>query len=479
MEKNRRTIRRLKNIFKTPEGESPDWVARGVAIAFLLAALATAYFAFSFVRDIIRTTDIFQLGGISLVEGSDPSNPDAPGGDSGDTTSGQISVEEIPEVDFTNRINLLVLGLDYRDWQADAGPPRSDTMVLASIDPVGKTAALLSIPRDMWVNVPGFGQNKINTAYFLGEANRLPGGGPELAAKTVEEFLGIEIHYWAQVDFTAFVQFVDYIGGVKLEVEDPIKLEFIGSNDEKILEPGRYTLNGAYALAYARNRSEGDGDFSRAQRTQKVILAIRNQLTRGDVQRLIFSNPKGIWDIFSQNIQTNIPFMDAFSLGKIALQINPEQISQYIIAPPEYVTHAFSPDGLSILKPITQNIRILRDEIFTPIGITGPGAVGADPQVLMQTEAANVGVYNGSNISGLAGTTETFLAGLNVQVAEVGNSDLVPSTTIYDYTGNPYTVRYLVDLMGIQKTRIFNSYDPNSTVDVAVVLGNEWQVPQQ
>ncbi|MGD2027249.1 MAG: LCP family protein [Anaerolineales bacterium] len=479
MKEKRRTKRRFSFIKTTPEGRSPDWVSIGIAIGFLLAALATAFFAFSFVRDIIRSTDIFQLGGVSLVEGGDPSNPDAGDGSGGDSSSGQISVEDIDEVDFTSRINVLVLGLDYRDWEQDGGPARSDTMVLATIDPVGKTASLLSIPRDLWVNVPGFGQNKINAAYFLGESNRLPGGGPELAAKTVEEFLGIEVHYWAQVDFTAFVQFVDYIGGVKLTVDQPIKLEFIGTSDEKYLQPGRQTLDGAYALAYARNRSEGDGDFSRAQRTQQVILAIRNQFVRKDVQRLMFSNPKGIWDIFSQNIQTNIPFLDAFSLGKIALQINPEQISQHIIAPPDYVTHAFSPDGLTILKPITQNIRIMRDQIFTPIGITGPGAVGADPEVLMQSEAARVGVYNGSNVSGLAGATEQFLNTLQVQVTDVGNSDAVPSTTIYDYTGNPYTVQYLVDLMGIQKTRIFNSYDPNSAVDVAVVVGNEWQVPQQ
>ncbi|MFN2145960.1 MAG: LCP family protein, partial [Anaerolineales bacterium] len=194
---------------------------------------------------------------------------------------------------------------------------------------------------------------------------------------------------------------------------------------------------------------------------------------------MMLGNPKGIWDIFSENIQTNIPFTDAFNLGMLAIKINPEQIESYIIAPPDYVTHALSPDGLNILKPITQNIRLLRDEIFTPSGIVGPGAVGADPQVLMQSEAAKVGVYNGSSVSGLAGSTETYLNGLQVTIAEVGNGDYVPSTTIYDYTGKPYTVQYLVDLMGIQKTRIFNSYDPNSPIDIAIVLGNDWVIPEQ
>ncbi|HAY85429.1 MAG TPA: hypothetical protein DCY42_11055 [Chloroflexi bacterium] len=444
--------------------------------AFIVSALITGFLAFRFVREIIRTTDIFQLGGISIS--SDGSGEAA--GDNAQVaepmTSGSINVDQ-EEIDFTSRINVLVMGLDYRDWEADEGPSRTDSMMLLTIDPVSNTAGLLSIPRDLWVNIPGFGQNKINNAYFFGEGSRLPGGGPELASRTVEEFLGIEIHYWAQVDFVAFVQFVDYIGGVKLDIKETIKLSPIGTRKNIKLYPGVQTITGEIALAYARNRTEGEGDFSRAQRQQELVLGIRRALLNPEIQKIFFGNPKGIWDIFSQNIHSNIPFIDAFSLGKLALQINPEQITQHVIAPPEYVTHATSPDGLSILKPITQNIRILRDEIFTPSGIVGPGAVGADPAVLMQSEAARVGIYNGSSVSGLAGSTDEYLRSLNVNIVDVGNSDAVPATTIYDYTGNPYTVQYLVNLMEIQPTRIFNSYDPASTVDVAVVLGNDWVVP--
>ncbi len=455
----------------------PDKLWLILIVAFILSGLVTAFFSFRFVREIISTTDVFALGGVAIDPGeegsTDPENPQA---GSAPAASGSIDLTET-EVDFTSRINVLVMGLDYRDWASGEGPARSDTMMLLTIDPVGKTAAMLSIPRDLWVNVPGFGQNKINTAYYLGEINRLPGGGPELASRTVEEFLGIEVHYWAQVDFTAFVQFVDYIGGVKVEITEPIELEVIGKAKDERLQPGTYTLDGALALAYARNRSQGDGDFSRAQRQQEIILALRRQLLRLDIQKLIFTNPKGIWDIFSENIRTNIPFTDAFSLGKLALQINPEQIGQHVIAPPDYVTFANSPDGLEILKPITQNIRILRDEIFTPVGLIGPASAGKDLGSLVQEEQARVGVYNGSSVSGLAGATEEYLEGINIPVTEVGNSDFVPSTSIYDYTGNPYTVQYLVQLFGIQSTRIFNSFDPNSPIDVSIVVGDDWQVP--
>ena len=92
-------------------------------------------------------------------------------------------------------------------------------------------------------------------------------------------------------------------------------------------------------------------------------------------------------------------------------------------------------------------------------------------------EKAKVGVYNGSAVSGLAGTTRDYLTTLGVNVVEVGNADYVSMTTIYDYTGNPYTVQYLVNLLGINSTRIFSSYDPNSEIDVSIVLGNDWSVP--
>jgi len=153
-----------------------------LGVAFIISALATGFLAFRFVREEIRSTNIFQLPGVAIdsSQTGGTTGSGAPGQDQ--ITSGSIAIEE-PEIDFTSRINVLVMGLDYRDWEADEGPSRSDSMMLLTLDPVTKTASLLSIPRDLWVNIPGFGQNKINNAYFLGEGNRLPGGGPELASR--------------------------------------------------------------------------------------------------------------------------------------------------------------------------------------------------------------------------------------------------------------------------------------------------------
>jgi LCP family protein required for cell wall assembly len=448
----------------------------------VFAAIITAVLVFQFVREIILTTTVIDLPGRP---------PDSAGGGTENITQESTAppqpVSGAPEIalptwDGASRVNILVMGLDAADWYSveREGPPKTDSMILATYDPVTKTAALLSIPRDLWVNIPGFGQNKINQAYALGEGARVPGGGPAMAAKTVEEFLGITINYYAQIDFQAFVDFIDFIGGVCVNVEQPMELEIPGKFIDVKLEPGENCMKGEHLLAYIRNRHIKDGDLDRARRQQQVIIAIRDRILSSPVQGMILSDPLSLWNIFSSGIKTNIPFDAALRLGLDALKINPAQIGQYVIAPPDYVTHATSPDGTqAILKPLTNNIRILRDEIFSSGAATGPVAAGGDPAELMKTEAATVGVYNGSGVSGLAGLTQEYLNSLGVNVVDVGNANYVSLTTIYDYTGNPYTVQYLVDLMGINNTRIFNSYDPNSAIDVRIELGDDWHVPGQ
>ena len=98
--------------------------------------------------------------------------------------------------DGNGRVTVLVMGLDARDTEAGE-PARTDSMILFSMDPATHTAGMLSIPRDLWVNIPGYYEDKLNTAYFKGEADGLPGGGPGLAVKTVEEFVGVPINYFA------------------------------------------------------------------------------------------------------------------------------------------------------------------------------------------------------------------------------------------------------------------------------------------
>jgi anionic cell wall polymer biosynthesis LytR-Cps2A-Psr (LCP) family protein len=184
---------------------------RIINIAFLILAIAAGVYMYGFVADFVKEMTIINLPGAPVVDQSQ----------NGDANAAQEATPEIEAQttveswDGVTRVNVLFLGLDYRDWEAGE-TPRSDTMILFSIDPVANTASMLSIPRDLWVYIPNFDYYKITMAYYLGEEYNLPGGGPQLAVDTVEQFLGVPIQYFAQVDFSAFMSFIDEIGGVKI-----------------------------------------------------------------------------------------------------------------------------------------------------------------------------------------------------------------------------------------------------------------------
>ena len=177
-------------------------------IILWVIAVALATLAFIFTRNFVAGWQITELPGVAVSydeQGQPVASNDVPAPE-----SVAIPEPELPPAwDGGSRVTLLFIGLDERDWEVGAGAPRSDTMILFTIDPISKTAGMLSIPRDMWVNIPGFGYSRINTAYSSGEGNKLPGGGPGLAVKTVEQFIGVPIQYYAQVDFKAFEEAID------------------------------------------------------------------------------------------------------------------------------------------------------------------------------------------------------------------------------------------------------------------------------
>ena len=453
-----------------------DRLGRVLLFAFLGTGLISAYLAFSFVRGFVVSTTSFDLPGLAINQ-SQGNTPDGDSDTIGGTSSQQIG-PDLTAWDGDSRVNILVMGLDFRDWEAGGGAPRTDTMILLTIDPATRTAGILSVPRDLWVEVPGFGHQKINAAYQLGEQSRLPGGGPGLAVKTVEQFLGVTINFYAQIDFTAFERFIDEIGGVKIEIEKKIKVQVIGQEKLEKLEPGRYTLNGQIALAYARARNTADGDFDRSRRQQQLIIAIRQQFSRSDVQTLILTDGLRIYQDLSSGVNTNMTFDEMIRLAYLALGIDLDNVANEVLSPPNYVSLDTSPDGLAILKPITQNIRILRDQMFAGGSIVSNVGRSSEASELMQSEAANVALYNGAGISGLADSTRAYLESLGLTISVVSNSDLVNGTTIYDYTGNPYTIAFLVETMGIQSTRIYNRYDPDSQLDLEIIIGPDWSVPQ-
>ena len=377
--------------------------------------------------------------------------------------------------DGAGRVTVLLLGLDYRDWEAKEPASRSDTMILLTLDPQTKIAGILSIPRDLWVAIPGFKHGKINTAYYLGDAYKLPGGGPALAVKTVESFLGVPVNYYAQIDFGAFVRFIDEIGGVTIDVPANITIDLLGtgSKTKKKLKAGIQNLPGEWALAYARNRYTENGDFDRARRQQQVIMAIRDQVLSFNMLPVLIQKGPTLYNEIASGIRTNLTLDQLIKLALLAQDVQEQNIQRGIIDKSN-VFFGNSPDGLSILIPIPDDIHNLRDQIFATSGSISPQVAG-NPAEQMKAEAARIAIYNGSGDSSLGNRTSDYLSQQGANIVQVANADQsYPYTTIIDHTGNPYALKYLVELMGIANGKINIKFDPNSQADIELYLGNDW-----
>jgi len=464
------------------EKKTFNWRRIITIIIFLVIAVVLAIFTYQTTTSLVSTWEITNLPGLAV-------NIPTP------TQEAGIEKEENPPVvlpdepavpsgpapepwDGASRVTLLLMGLDYNDWRAGEGPPRTDTMMLLTIDPLSLTAGMLSIPRDLWVNIPGFEYGKINTAYQLGEAYDMPGGGPGLAVDTVERLIGVPVQYYAQVDFTAFVRFIDEIDGVKINV--PVEIYVDVYDDQKEggvwIHEGVQTLPGDLALAYARARNSEGADFDRAQRQQQLVIGIRDQLLRWDLLPKLVSKAPVLYQELSSGVNTNLSLDEVIQLAWLAQQISENSIYKGVIGK-EQIVFGKSPDGLDVLKPMPDQIRILRDQIFTlPTEVSPIAANGADAQELMVQENAQLSVLNGTNTVGLAGLTGEYLQNLGANVEDIGDAaeKPYPYTVIYDYTGNPYTVKFFVELMNISNFRIFSRFEPEKGVDVTIILGNDW-----
>lgn len=410
--------------------------------------------------------------------------PDAPA---------EVSAPDValPSWDGASRINILFIGLDERDLAENEGPPRTDSMIVFTIDPVSKTAGMLSIPRDMWVNIPGFGYSRINTAYPSGEGAQLPGGGPELAKKTVSQFLGVPIHYYAQVDFNVFTKLVDEligIGGCIVVVPtERMRLDPVGGGlDKFILTPGgeRNLCQGWKVLAYARDRHTSGGDADRARRQQEVVLALKEIIFTPENFPKFFSAAPRMYSELSYGIKTDMAFEDALKLAVLGKDISIESIKTGVIDPQLgmaiFDNTTLNGQAASILKPVMDKIRVLRDEIFTSTGPTSPLAVPSgytDPNLFaqaMQQEEARVRVMDGTFTPGLDQRAGAVFQSYGMNVTEVAPSpEAYGQTIVIVYGPKLYTIKWLQATFGISDNQIRFSPDPNQTVDIEIRIGSD------
>jgi LCP family protein required for cell wall assembly len=229
-----------------------------------------------------------------------------------------------PAWDGDDPINILLLGVDSRE--GEDGPPRSDTIIVVRVDPGAKRIDMLSVPRDLLVEIPGYYATKINAAYPFGETDEdIPGGGPTLAAQTVELNFGIRIDYFAEVDIAGMERIVDTLGGIILDVPGIVKDEQYPTENygytRVYFSPGLQMMDGTTAVRYSRTRHD-DGDFARQSRQQQVLLAMRERaLATGLIGKL----PELISEV-GDSVRTDLSVRQALSLARLAQDVGEERI---------------------------------------------------------------------------------------------------------------------------------------------------------
>ena len=275
------------------------------------------------------------------------------------------SLIEIAPWDGQSRYSIIVAGLDRRQDQSNE-PVRTDSLMLVSIDPRSSSIGVLSIPRDLWVEIPGQAdRDRINRAYFLGEV-RGTGGGPRLLQQTVSWNLGMRVHNYVLVDFKVLIDLVNLLGGIEVTIDYAINDERYPDDnygfDPFYLAPGTHILDGEDALRFARTR-HGNNDVLRAGRQQQVLNGIRERALSINFLQLVAQVP-ALLSSLSENLQTGLSIEQIVQLALFAKDVESRNISMRVMNfeyLQEYTTEEYQQQ---VLIPIVERLPALLSGTF-------------------------------------------------------------------------------------------------------------------
>jgi LCP family protein required for cell wall assembly len=288
-----------------------------------------------------------------------------------------------PTPEAGERVNVLLLGIDSAPGRRHA---LTDTIMVVSVDPTGRTVSMLSVPRDMVdVPLPGGGvfRPKINSLVTYAERHpdefpQARGNGVRILAGALGELLDVPIHYYAEVDLGGFVKLVDSVGGVDVRVTKALNAPDYRSHGVEgfRVTPGLRHFDGGQALAYARIRkAAGESDFTRAARQQEVLVALRNRIVGGG----FLADLPGFFSAAASTLSTDLPPSRLPYLAGLMEEIGGERTYRAVIQPP-LVAFSSTPDPRgSILIPDRPAIRRLAAALFPPPGETPRTETSAQP----------------------------------------------------------------------------------------------------
>lgn len=363
--------------------------------------------------------------------------------------------------------NILLLG---RDTSRDSGTYRTDVMIVVSINKTANAVTMLTLPRDLFVYIPGWTMNRLNTAAAHGDAIGYPGGGVALLEQTILYNFGIPIHGWARIDFDGFKQVVNVLGGVEVPVSCPMqdwRLKDVAldaqnaDNWELYTVPvGLVEMDGDYALWYARSRKRSS-DFDRSRRQHQVLRALFEK----GLQLGMLPKAPELYAQYVQIVDTDLGIGDILQFVPLAAQIDPSRIKSRFVGR-DQVWSWTTPGGAAVLLPDRGAISALLQEAFLP-----------PPDNSLSRSGPVVEIWNGTRFSDY-----TALAVDNLQwsgiTPDVGQSDRTDyaNTVLYDYTTSPKgSIRAdLQRIFKISDDRVIAQPDAAAASPYRVILGADY-----
>ncbi len=435
------------------------WAFRGMALAMILVITMGGLL---FSQGYLKANKVFK-GGAGTAEALKPTvNPDLLKGEG------------------SGRVNILLLGRGGGTHQA---PDLTDTLMLASIDPVNHTASLVSLPRDLWVTVPNHGVMKLNAAWqtgvfkYLGKNTtgttdpKAIAAGFELVDQTIQDVLGLEINYNVIVNFQAFQQAIDTVGGVNISVPadlvDPT-MAWENNNDPVLARAGPQAFDGKHALIYVRSR-ETSSDFARAERQRTMLVALKSKV----VSLGTLSNPvkiSGLLSAFGNNVQTDLSLKNAQRLYNLTKDISDAHTTSLGLADPaKPLVTTGNINGQSVVLPKAGlfNYNDIRQFIRNQL---------TDPYLIR--EHAKVLVLNGTMLPGLATTKGEELKTYGYNISGMGNTPNSgwTQTALVDLSHgkSKYTKHYLEQRLGLTATtKLPDSMIQTNGVEFVIILGSD------
>ncbi len=462
----KRRFSRIRNLFVFNPFRPSNWTKkRAFANLLVLFILISTFLGGKFW---FKLNDVFQGGGgaAALQENVDPAELRGEG---------------------DGRVNILLLG---RGGEGHEGPDLTDTIVIASINPIQKEAALLSIPRDLYVRSPNGGYTKINEVFANAKNRSLANvaiktdesrkvaeaAGFKAVEDMISDKIGLPIHYHAIVDFVGFQKAINTVGGVTVNVPETgavyENMWLEGRNYSLNVQPGQQKFDGLRALAYSRSRkTSARGDFDRSERQRMIMVALKDKIFSAGT----YGNPLKVSQLMSDfggHIRTNLSVQEVMRLYEIGQQIPSNKISSVdlVTAPNDHIVGSMM-NGLSVQIPraglddYSEVKNFVRNRL---------------KDGYLADENATVAIYNGTMIPGLAGRTSKDLKSYGYKISTAGDAPTkgVQKTIVVDLRAGAkkYTKRYLENRFGTQVvTSVPDAKIVPGNADFVIILGQNEQ----